>query len=61
MTNEINLALNKDGNAATATGLRGPMDQTIVGSAAELHESGRVCRICLEDDEDISNPFICPC
>ena len=61
VTNEINLALKKDSNQAPATGLRGPLDQTIAGSAADIHESGKVCRICLEDEEEVSNPFICPC
>ena len=27
----------------------------------EATESGRVCRICLDEEEDESNPFICPC
>jgi len=25
------------------------------------HESGKQCRICLEDEENLKNPFIAPC
>ena len=58
---EINLALNNNGGAP-AVGLRGPLDQTMQGSIeAGGNESGRVCRICLEDDDEEDNPFICPC
>ena len=63
----INFGLKNAGeNNIASTGLRGPLDQTLntemIHQAAET-ESGKCCRICLEDEEDVlsGNPFITPC
>ena len=56
----INLALNdKSGNGQRASGLGGPL----LEDSGNVLESGKVCRICLEDEEDFQsgNPFITPC
>ena len=56
----INLALNK--GSQPAPGLGGPLLNTEGDEAAAL-ESGKVCRICLDEEEDFKsgNPFITPC
>ena len=45
------------------TGLRGPLDQTLNTEMVQqvIQESGKCCRICLEDEEESGNPFITPC
>ena len=61
----INFGLrNGNNNGIISQGLRGPLDQTMNTEAvAAVAESGKCCRICLEDEEDLEsgNPFITPC
>ena len=54
----INLALKNGsgGGGGDGHGLRGPLDQTLDPDASPLfdsRESGKVCRICLDEEEDI--------
>ena len=65
MSDPINFGLN-NGQGGDSSGLRGPLDRTLnteVVQHAIANESGKCCRICLEDEEDLSsgNPFITPC
>jgi len=52
----IDLSIGVGGNRASITGLKGAQ-----GSSGK--ESGRCCRICLDEEEDLQNynPFITPC
>ena len=66
MNDPINLALNKSAAGADNGGLGAPLilaDQDGTPAAQGVAESGKVCRICLDEEEDISsgNPFITPC
>jgi len=68
MQEPINFGLKNTGEAAhnvNTSGLRGPLDQSMNTEAVGLGamESGKVCRICLEEEEDFQsgNPFITPC
>lgn len=64
MNDPINLALNKSAAGADNQGLGMPLMQDGTTNAVQgSHESGKVCRICLDEEEDIScgNPFITPC
>ena len=67
MSDPINFGLKKDGSGGPvdSSGLRGPGNQTLNTEAvlAAVEESGKCCRICLEDEEDVEsgNPFITPC
>lgn len=59
MSAPINLAIDKLDAAQDTSGLGGPL----MDGHDDVQESGRVCRICLEDEEDFhsGNPFITPC
>lgn len=62
----INFGLkNAAGGVGDTAGLRGPLDQSMTADvdAAMAQESGKVCRICLDEEEDFQsgNPFITPC
>ena len=58
MQDPINLALNPNGGG-DARGLGNVLDTQ--DQIAHENESGIVCRICLEEEEESDNPFITPC
>ena len=59
----INLAIDKNAAKVDRAGLGGPLVEHHSQSGEHPMESGRVCRICLEEEEDFQsgNPFITPC
>ena len=63
MDGPINLALGNGGSKqGPSVGLAGPLGE-IPPEGINAEESGKVCRICLDEEEDVmsGNPFITPC